>query len=501
MISVAKILPITLGLFTSMAVWAETHTYAALTDFTDINAGAVPYYHHNGVNALAINAAIESYRDEFARATVEFEHSSGVYDVTITSLGETDGDGTFRFLVDGEVVGSAVNEPTTIDFSEQLHVFENITIPQGALIGVESIAVSNGLIPEGDAYAYARGRWTTLTIETADDNTPDPVLTADIAIDIASDKSEAETEETVSYTVTIENLSDDVIATNPLVVLTFPEQYNVVAGTECEATANSSVLTCSIPELQPQESIEFIVDVDTNEAGDYDVVAEVTTDQPDPVAGNNTVTASTLINGPVIVEPIVVEPIEPVENSVVVVPETVDLTLSLQADKSQFTVGDTVEYTLTLGNLSETTTATSATVGVLLPASLQFQASDICTANNQTVTCETGELTSGDSTTVSFTSIAVSVNTYSELLASASSAQPELNMANNEVQLVSSVVRAAPVQNVQPAPTLTNTVDAETQTDSSTKSTNSSGGGSFQTALFLLLLPCLINGLIRRRLS
>jgi len=76
MISVAKILPLVVGLFTSMTVWAETHTYEATIDFTDINAGAVPYYRHNGVNALAINAGIEAYRDEFARATVERRYIS-----------------------------------------------------------------------------------------------------------------------------------------------------------------------------------------------------------------------------------------------------------------------------------------------------------------------------------------------------------------------------------------------------------------------------------------
>jgi len=410
-------------------------------------------------------------------------------------LAQLSSDGTFRFLVDGEVVGSSVNEPATEDYGNQLHLFENITIAEGALIGVESIAVSNGLIPEGDAYAYARGRWTTLTIESAEDNTPDPVLTADVAIDISTDKSVAETQETILHTVTIENLSTTVIATNPLVTLTFPARYNIVSSPDCTVTTIATVLNCTITELQPEETIEFNVSTEVDVAGEYDVVAEVSTDQPDPVTGNNEVTTSAVVTAPIVIEP--VEPIAPVE--VTVTPETVDLTLSIEADKLEFTVGDTVEYTLTVSNLSDTNTATGAVVGVTLPASLQFQSSDICTANNQTIICETGELTTGESTTVSFTSLAVSVNTYSELFASASSSQPEDNLTNNETQLVS-VVRAATVQNVQPAPTITDT-DNTPPPATSTKTTNSSGGGgAFPVTMFFLLLPALVTGIARRRI-
>ena len=482
--SVVKTLSLAFGLLASGAVLAQTHTYEAVTDFTDINAGDAPYYVHAGVNALAINAAVESFRDKFARATVEFEHITGVYDVTITSLGETDGDGTFRFLVDGEVVGSSVNEPATEDYGNQYHLFENITINEGALIGVESIAVSNGLIPEGDAYAYARGRWTTLTIETAEDNTPDPVLSADLSIELATDLVEVTSGETINYTATVTNLSDAGIATNPLLTLTFPETYTNLAGEGCSSTADTLTLSCTLPELSFGDSIALTVTAVATTAGNFETIAEVNADQSDPDPSSNSVTVS----------PTVIEPQEPIETPVEESPvDTVDLSLSIEADKSLIEVGDSVTYTVTLKNLSETNTATGPVVGVLLPESLQFEASDVCTIDEQSVRCETEELSGGVTTAVSFTVRTISVNSYAQLYASASSNQPEDNTSNNKTQLISHI---RPVS-LSVTPDTTTPADTE-ETASQTESAKSSGGGSIGISLLLaiLLLPL---GLFFRR--
>jgi len=487
MSSVVKILSLAFGLMASVAVWAQTHTYAAITDFTDTTAGEVPYYTHTAVNALAINAAIEDYRDKFARATVTFEHATGVYDVTIAALGETDGDGTFRFLVNGELQGSAVNAPATMDYGTQLHRFENISISEGDLIGVESVAVSNGLIPEGDGYAFARGRWTTLTIEASDDNTPDPVMTADVAIDLTADSDEVESGETVVYTLTVENLSDTVIATGPVATIALPAHFNVEPHPDCEPTTIDSNLACNLPELQPQDVVTLVINTETSVVGEYDILAEIAIDQPDSDTSNNT---STIITRFTAVEASTPEPVDPTDENTA---DTVDLALSFQADKTEITVGDSITYSLTITNLSDSTTATEPTVGVLLPDSLQFETSDICSITNKSVICETPELAPDESTTVMFIARSVSVNTYTELLASASATQPETDVANNEAQLVS-VVRAASPANVQPAPTIV--VDTEAATTS--QKISNSGGGAVPFTL-LMLLPGLFAA--RRRFS
>jgi len=166
------------------------YVYDATSDFPNITAGEVPYYKHTAENALAIDASTVSYRDKFARAQLTFSGTAGNYDVTITSLRELDGECTYRFLVNGSVVGTAQNSTTTTDYNPENHIFRNITIPAGATLAVESNTDSNGLVPEGDGFAWARGRWTTLTLSppeeslvnapagriayVADGNSPDP---------------------------------------------------------------------------------------------------------------------------------------------------------------------------------------------------------------------------------------------------------------------------------------------------------------------------------------
>ena len=463
-------------------LWAETHTFEAITDFTDIDAGEVPYYRHNGVNALAINAAIEDFRDKFARATLVFEQESGLYDVTITSLGETDGDGTFRFLINGEVVGSSVNAPTDIDFSEQLHTFENISIPQGALIGVESIAVSNGLIPEGDAYAYARGRWTTLTLSDVEEVVvvPDPVENVDLGLALQVDNDTPVTGEEISIDVTVENFSGTT-ATNPIATVTFSGGIGNPVSDACVVSGDNS-MTCTLVELTGNDETGFTITATALTAGDAQVTAVINADQPDPDTGNNSDS----------------DGVEIQSAKVPVIDNTVDLELTLTSDKERIEVGDSIAYTVTLINVHESNTATSPTAGITLPASLQFEAGSTCTANELAVFCETEELPPGASTEVTFSARAVGVDSNSTILATASSAQTESNVANNETEITTEV-SPKPVQNAvtpteqqtgnvsTPEPTGTSS-NAGTSSTAGTLSTSSSGGGALQPTPWLLLM-------------
>ena len=51
----------------------------------------------------------------------------------------------------------------------QEHKFDigKVYIPTGAIIQIESNTHSNGKIPEGDAYAFARGRWSSIAFQCA----------------------------------------------------------------------------------------------------------------------------------------------------------------------------------------------------------------------------------------------------------------------------------------------------------------------------------------------
>jgi len=144
------------------------HIYNATTDFSSLSSGEAPYYVDKAQQALAINAGNKKFRDKFARATKTFNGTSGNYNVTIRTLGETDGECSYRFFVNKDLIGTRKNTPVKKDYSPQEHLFSNVTIPAGATLSIESNSTSNGLIPEGDIFAFARGRWTTLTLSSTE---------------------------------------------------------------------------------------------------------------------------------------------------------------------------------------------------------------------------------------------------------------------------------------------------------------------------------------------
>lgn len=139
---------------------------SALNDFDNITSGTVPYYKDKGNNALAIDASKKSLRDEFARATTNFYGSTGNYDITITTLAEFDGECTYKLFVNGAEIGSLINAsvPREDDYKPLKTVFPNVKLQANDIIAIESNTHTNGLIPEGEGTAWARGRWSGITL-------------------------------------------------------------------------------------------------------------------------------------------------------------------------------------------------------------------------------------------------------------------------------------------------------------------------------------------------
>ena len=138
----------------------------AVTDF-DIAPidGYHPFYVDKARGALAINAAKEAYRDGFAAARHTFKGEAGMYALTLSSMRETDGESEYKVLVNGEQVLAAQNTPTKVDYSViESHAAKNVALTPGDIIQVEANAPTNGLIPEGDGTAFARGRWTEIML-------------------------------------------------------------------------------------------------------------------------------------------------------------------------------------------------------------------------------------------------------------------------------------------------------------------------------------------------
>ncbi|MCG8699160.1 MAG: T9SS type A sorting domain-containing protein, partial [Bacteroidales bacterium] len=95
-----------------------------------------------------------------AAAIATFNGGTSTYDITMTSLLELDGECTYKLKVGGKLVGSYTNIPTKTDYTPYTHTFEGVQVSKGDKIQVEFNSATNKTIPEGNGWAYARGRWT-----------------------------------------------------------------------------------------------------------------------------------------------------------------------------------------------------------------------------------------------------------------------------------------------------------------------------------------------------
>lgn len=269
---------------------AETITLQAITDFSVIDAGDVPFYRDTADqrNVLAINAGNENYRSRFAMATTEFDGSAGFYDLELTTLGELDGDCIYQIVINDQVMGTAVNTIAITDYEVQTHQFNDIYIPAGATVGVTAVAVSNGLIPENDAFAFARGRWRTLEL-TSDDGGDDFTPVVDLSLDaryLMADSAAG------SNTITVEldvssggSTPTPFTATAPLVSVVLPD--GLVLGSSDDCSAFGYRVYCDLPDM-PNDSTETIsFSLEPSEAGDFTLAASVIADQRELNIENN----------------------------------------------------------------------------------------------------------------------------------------------------------------------------------------------------------------------
>lgn len=137
----------------------------AIRDFKTVSgSGFVPAYKDDGHDALAIDPG--QHKDKFAAAEAKFTGATGAYDVTLTTMTETDGESSYRLLVDGGQVGQFTNPKTTEDYKPSTKTWKNVSISQGQTVRVEFSTATNSQQTSGHI-PYARGRWTALTLVPA----------------------------------------------------------------------------------------------------------------------------------------------------------------------------------------------------------------------------------------------------------------------------------------------------------------------------------------------
>jgi len=134
----------------------------AVRDFRIVTAGGfVPAYKDDGHDALAINPG--EYKDKFAAAETEFTGDTGDYDITLTTMAETDGESTYKLLIGGKLAGQFTNPKTSVDYKPTPKTWKNASVAKGAIIRIEFNTATNSNQKSG-RIPYARGRWIALTL-------------------------------------------------------------------------------------------------------------------------------------------------------------------------------------------------------------------------------------------------------------------------------------------------------------------------------------------------
>jgi len=135
----------------------------AVRDFQVVTGdGFVPAYKDGGHDALAINP--NEYKDKFSAAEAKFTGKAGMYDVTLTTMAETDGESTYKLFVGGKLLGQFTNPETSEDYKPTLKTWDDVRVDKGTKIRVEFNTATNDKARQGNREAYARGRWTALTL-------------------------------------------------------------------------------------------------------------------------------------------------------------------------------------------------------------------------------------------------------------------------------------------------------------------------------------------------
>jgi hypothetical protein len=118
--------------------------------------------------AYAVNTVTQP-TDQWGAAEAVFGGEDGVYSMVFTSRLETDGEPTYKVLVNNREVLLFTN-PRTFNLGIPEHepytlIVKNIPMQKNDLVRVEFLPHSNGLVPEDDAFGYARARWKNIVFQ------------------------------------------------------------------------------------------------------------------------------------------------------------------------------------------------------------------------------------------------------------------------------------------------------------------------------------------------
>lgn len=144
----------------SKSMIAENKWNLSVKDF-------VPAYYDQGNKAFAINT-IAQPTNKWAAANQIYKGNPGTYTLNFRSLLEMDGECSYKVIIDGKQVLSFTNPrihgTQTKEYTPHLVKVENIKLKKGSVIEVQFLSNSNKLVPEKDAFGFARARWQDIEL-------------------------------------------------------------------------------------------------------------------------------------------------------------------------------------------------------------------------------------------------------------------------------------------------------------------------------------------------
>lgn len=142
-------------------------TSSSIGAISDVNilqvAGFAPSYKDEARQAIAVDAS--QYKGVFGASQYTYTGQSGYYDLGLTTLTELDGESSYRISVGGLLVGEFQNPATDTDYKTYTKTFPYTLIETGDIIQIESSTHSNEKIPEGNGFAFSRGRWKSIQLD------------------------------------------------------------------------------------------------------------------------------------------------------------------------------------------------------------------------------------------------------------------------------------------------------------------------------------------------
>jgi hypothetical protein len=136
----------------------------AINDFEiDQNSEAI-YYKEKKRGTFAINAAKKEQRSKFATAQTVFKGETGYYSAVLNTVAENDGESVYVIKVNNEKLKIVSNPQVPESFKKANLALGKIFLKTNDILKVSSKAMTNGKIPEHDATAWSRGRWSSVTL-------------------------------------------------------------------------------------------------------------------------------------------------------------------------------------------------------------------------------------------------------------------------------------------------------------------------------------------------